>query len=104
MAHLVLTQYPVWSQASLKFPCTIGCLMSFFRKPETRFVVIDRGIGTQESLAPDTFETTFLSVCRHLFESFQKPESECWMNAFMEAEQRFPPHMAQHWHMRSRLL
>jgi len=65
--------------------------MSFFRKPESRFVVIVRGVGTRQSLAPDTFETTFLSVCRYFFESFQKPESQCWMNAFMEAERRFPP-------------
>lgn len=65
--------------------------MLFFRKRQSQFVVIDRGVGTRESLAPDTFETTFLSVCRYFFESFQKPESQCWMNAFMEAEQRFAP-------------
>ncbi|MEM1276474.1 MAG: hypothetical protein AAGH74_08100 [Pseudomonadota bacterium] len=39
----------------------------------------------------DSFELTVLGVARRFFVTFSNPESHCWMDAFEEAEQSFPP-------------
>lgn len=42
-------------------------------------------------MALDPFETAFLDVARDFFETFESPQSQCWMTAFWRAEQAFPP-------------
>ena len=51
----------------------------------------DPGMGNRQSLELDPFEQAFLCVARHFFETHDAPDAQCWMHAFMAAEQRFPP-------------
>lgn len=51
----------------------------------------DPGLGGHQSLELDAFEQSFLCVARHFFETHDAPDSQCWMQAFLEAETRFPP-------------
>lgn len=53
--------------------------------------VVDPGIAERDSMAMSTFETAFLDVARHLFETYENPQSQCWMTAFLKAEQVFDP-------------
>lgn len=58
--------------------------------PSSVFVV-DPGIATRECLSMNAFETAFLDVARHIFETIENPQSQCWMTAFLKAEQVFQP-------------
>lgn len=51
----------------------------------------DPGIGDRRSLEMDAFEQAFLCIARHFFETHDSPDTQCWMQGFMAAEQRFPP-------------
>lgn len=51
----------------------------------------DPGLGDRQSLELDAFEQSFLCVARHFFETHDAPDSQCWMQAFLVAETRFPP-------------
>jgi len=57
----------------------------------SQIFVYDPGIAERAALDMDTFENTFLSVARHIITTFDVPDSQCWMTAFLEAEERFPP-------------
>ncbi|MEL6171038.1 MAG: hypothetical protein AAFR02_03360, partial [Pseudomonadota bacterium] len=39
----------------------------------------------------ESFEQDFLCVARHFFETYENPDTQCWMQAFLVAEQQFPP-------------
>ncbi|MEM1073166.1 MAG: hypothetical protein AAF665_16975 [Pseudomonadota bacterium] len=61
--------------------------------PDTKSFMfsIDPGVRTRRELALLPFEQDVLTVSRCFFETYEKPDSQCWMQAFMEAEQRFQP-------------
>lgn len=56
----------------------------------SQIFVADPGIAERQAMSLSPFETSVLSVARHLFETYEQPEGQCWMQAFMEAEARFP--------------
>lgn len=57
----------------------------------SQIFVYDPGVAERNALKLDSFEASFLSLARHIFATFDQPQSHCWMSAFMEAEQTFPP-------------
>ncbi|MEM0976387.1 MAG: hypothetical protein AAGJ34_02510 [Pseudomonadota bacterium] len=52
--------------------------------------VCGSGIAERKKLNIDAFEQTYLTVARHIFMNFERPNAQRWMNAFMEAERAFP--------------
>lgn len=60
-------------------------------KTTSQIFVYDPGISDRAALDMDTFEETFLTVARQIITTFDEPDTQCWMSAFMEAEARFPP-------------
>ncbi|MEM9247734.1 MAG: hypothetical protein AAGB05_03445 [Pseudomonadota bacterium] len=59
--------------------------------PESQIFVCDPGARRRNDMDLDGFETSVLTVSRHIFETMERPESQCWMSAFWYAEQAFPP-------------
>ncbi|MEQ3709646.1 MAG: hypothetical protein ABNH38_04400 [Tateyamaria sp.] len=59
--------------------------------PKSQIFLCDPGIADKQNLALDSFEQDFLCVARHFFETYENPDMQCWMQAFMVAERRFPP-------------
>lgn len=53
--------------------------------------VVDPGITERACLNMNAFEAAFLDVARHIFETLETPQTQCWMTAFMKAEQVFEP-------------
>lgn len=51
----------------------------------------DPGVRARRELALLPFEQDILTVSRYFFETYEAPDTQCWMRAFMESEQRFPP-------------
>ncbi|MEM6890095.1 MAG: hypothetical protein AAF636_18455 [Pseudomonadota bacterium] len=58
---------------------------------ESYVFALDPGVRRRRELALLPFEQNFLTVSRYFFETYELPDTQCWMRAFMEAEQRFPP-------------
>ena len=54
-----------------------------------KIIALDPSTSDRQELVLDGFETSVLNIARKLFESFEEPESQCWMSAFMEAERVF---------------
>ncbi|NRB00252.1 MAG: hypothetical protein HRU32_10585 [Rhodobacteraceae bacterium] len=61
-----------------------------FTDPKTQIFVYDPGVAERAAMDLNGFETTFLTVARHVFETYENPDAQCWMTAFMEAERVFP--------------
>jgi len=57
----------------------------------TQIFVYDPGVTERAALEMDAFENTFLSVARQIITTFEVPHTQCWMTAFLEAEEQFPP-------------
>ncbi|MEL6207479.1 MAG: hypothetical protein AAFR47_19525 [Pseudomonadota bacterium] len=55
------------------------------------YFVCDPAAHVRRDLDLDSFETSVLTVSRHVFETLERPEDQCWMSAFWHAEQAFPP-------------
>ena len=49
---------------------------------QSAIFICDTGVVDRQKLMLDGFEATFLSVARHIFETFEEPSSQCWMMAF----------------------
>lgn len=58
---------------------------------KTHMIALDPGVQARRELALLPFEQDFLMVSRCFFETYETPNTQCWMRAFMEAEQKFPP-------------
>lgn len=58
--------------------------------PYAQVFVYNPNVAELTTLDLDEFESAFLCVARHLFETFDQPDQQCWMDAFWEAEQMFP--------------
>lgn len=61
------------------------------RATTSQIFVYDPGVSERAALEMDAFENTFLSVARQVITTFDVPDTQCWMTAFMEAEAQFPP-------------
>lgn len=59
--------------------------------PNTQIFLFDPNHADRQSLALGPFETDVLRVARYLCQTHEDPDTQCWMQAFMEAEQCFPP-------------
>lgn len=51
----------------------------------------DPAVQARKELALLPHEQHFLTVVRCFLQTYETPGSQCWMNAFLYAEQRFPP-------------
>ena len=60
-------------------------------KTISQIFVYDPGISDRAALDMDRFEQTFLTVARQIITTFDEPDTQCWMTAFVEAEAHFPP-------------
>lgn len=58
---------------------------------KSQMIALDPGVRARRELALLPLEQDFLTVSRFFFETYETPETQCWMCAFMEAEQKFPP-------------
>lgn len=59
--------------------------------PKSQIFVHDHGMTERALLDLDDFEQSFLAIARHIMANFESPDNHCWMAAFVEAEQAFPP-------------
>ena len=86
------------------------------KRSDIKIIARDPSNSDRQELVLDGFETSVLNIARKLFESFEEPESQCWMSAFMEAERVFKAPfgatiahaitiiISDIWHVRSRNL
>jgi hypothetical protein len=65
-------------------------MSSYERAAPNQIFVYDPGVSERATLELDAFENTFLSVARQVITTFDVPDTQCWMTAFMEAEAQFP--------------
>lgn len=56
----------------------------------SQIFVYDPGVTDRANLDLDVFEKSFLGIARDIIASFDRPQSHCWMTAFLEAERVFP--------------
>ena len=59
--------------------------------PNSQVFVFDPSRADRQALALEPFETDFLRVARYLCQTHEEPVAQCWMQAFIDAEQCFPP-------------